>query len=143
MGVPQNHPFYFRMFHSKPFILGYPHLWNPQQLGEEYTDEPIQKLISSQGITLVCQHAVWDLVCRARKASSGRTCSGRHHEFCAQNDNQNCLSLFFVFKTGVLDVLVGYCCFTELPEASDVRYLAAQGLVSVDTEQLRGLHCFH
>ena len=29
MGAPQNHPFYFRMFHSKPFILGYPHLWNP------------------------------------------------------------------------------------------------------------------
>ena len=53
------------------------------------------------------------------------------------------ITVFFVFKSGVLDVLVGYRCFTEHPEASDVRYLAAQGLVSVDTEQLRGLHCFH
>ena len=67
---------------------------------------------------------------------------GRHHFLCSKWQSK-LLLLFFVFKSGVLDVLVGYCCFTEHPEASDVRYLAAQGLVSVDTEQLRGLHCFH
>ena len=29
MGVPLNHPCYFRILHYKPSILGYPHLWKP------------------------------------------------------------------------------------------------------------------
>ena len=29
MGVALNHPLYFRIFHSKPFILGYLILWKP------------------------------------------------------------------------------------------------------------------
>ena len=29
MGVPLHHPFYFRILHYKPSILGYPHLWKP------------------------------------------------------------------------------------------------------------------
>ena len=29
MGIPQNHPCYFRMFHHKYPAIGAPHLWNP------------------------------------------------------------------------------------------------------------------
>ena len=29
VGLPLNHPFYFRYFHYKPTILGTPHLWKP------------------------------------------------------------------------------------------------------------------
>ena len=64
-------------------------------LVEEYTDEPIQRLISSQGITLVCQHAVWDLVCRPCKLWQYVLAD---IIFCAQNDNQNCYYYFSCSK---------------------------------------------
>ena len=94
---------------------------------EEYTDESIHRYVS----WFVPKESYWYV-----SMPSWTYCSlSALQVSCSQLCSTFWKSVFFVLKmaiqmaiilfrvqSGVLDVLVDYCCFTELPEASDVRY---------------------
>jgi hypothetical protein len=53
MGVPRNHPILNRIFHYKPSILGYTHLWNPPSVDLGGCSNAISTTVVSREVRIV------------------------------------------------------------------------------------------